>query len=317
MRSPPNLGIWIIRTSGSSDLGLSYGASALKRHYYNLFDVTTRHIVQAYPNSWTAISVPLDNKTLPAAHYRVEARYLNNEISILAPVPPIYQGMSEYEAVEAEEEFYCEWRFYFIILTGEERRACLRTLAKDKCKVDRKEKWGRIKLLGRSKEKVVEERPAVEDDLKAVEERARLAALHGEEDMSRMKIWLGVEEEKSKLIKVKVEHGKNVARVKADSLKEAKKLEALKASHTVMIGHLQAEARVNLEEMEAERERLGCHLMFKGYYEEEVDAIKEDTYVEEGDDEEVVVGVADGFEGVSRQTTMGMTPSCQRARMRR
>ncbi|KAF6147456.1 hypothetical protein GIB67_022116 [Kingdonia uniflora] len=112
------------------------------------------------------------------------------------------------------------------------------------------------------------------------EERARLAALHGEEDMSKMVtrlvrgIWLGVEEEKFELKKVKIELEKKVARVKAYTLKEVKKLEALKGFHAVAIGHLQVEARANLEEVVAERERLGRHLMLKGYFEDEVDAIR-------------------------------------------
>ncbi|KAF6175849.1 hypothetical protein GIB67_003337 [Kingdonia uniflora] len=97
-------------------------------------------------------------------------------------------------------------------------------------------------------------------------------------------IWLRVEEEKSDLMKVKVELENQVARAKANALKEEKKLEALKASHAVAIGHLEAKARVNLEELEAEHERLGCHLILKGYSEDEVDAIEADTYVEEGDD---------------------------------
>ncbi|KAF6143541.1 hypothetical protein GIB67_029710 [Kingdonia uniflora] len=118
--------------------------------------------------------------------------------------------------------------------------------------IDRKEKRRRIKPLGRSGEKGAEKRPAAEDDLKEVEERARLAGLHGE-DMSRMVarlvkgIWLRVEEEKFELMKVKVELEKKIARAKADALKEVKKLKALKASYSVANGHLQAEVRVNLE----------------------------------------------------------------------
>ncbi|KAF6153498.1 hypothetical protein GIB67_027365 [Kingdonia uniflora] len=49
--------------------------------------------------------------------------------------------------------------------------------------------------------------------------------------------------------------------------------------------------------MVEEHNRLGCHLMLKGYYEEEVNAIKADTYIEEEDDkgmEELAVGVVDG-----------------------
>ncbi|KAF6151459.1 hypothetical protein GIB67_016271 [Kingdonia uniflora] len=49
---------------------------------------------------------------------------------------------------------------------------------------------------------------------------------------------------------------------------------------------------------------LGCHLMLKGYSQEEVDAIKADTYVEVEDEEEKVVGVVDGLDGASRQTVL-------------
>ncbi|KAF6157950.1 hypothetical protein GIB67_015266 [Kingdonia uniflora] len=52
--------------------------------------------------------------------------------------------------------------------------------------------------------------------------------------------------------------------------------------------------------------RLGCHLMLKGYSEEEeVDAIKADTYAEEEDKEEVeAVGIIDGLDGASHQTVL-------------
>ncbi|KAF6166236.1 hypothetical protein GIB67_031020 [Kingdonia uniflora] len=57
--------------------------------------------------------------------------------------------------------------------------------------------------------------------------------------------------------------------------------------------------------MVEERDRLGRHLMLKGYFEEEVDTIKADTYVKEGDDEEArVVGVVDGLDGAFRQTVL-------------
>ncbi|KAF6168187.1 hypothetical protein GIB67_011572, partial [Kingdonia uniflora] len=57
--------------------------------------------------------------------------------------------------------------------------------------------------------------------------------------------------------------------------------------------------------MVEERDMLVCHLMLKGYSEEEVDAIKADTYVEEGDDEEVeVAGVMDGLDSVSHQMVL-------------
>ncbi|KAF6173495.1 hypothetical protein GIB67_041028 [Kingdonia uniflora] len=106
----------------------------------------------------------------------------------------------------------------------------------------------RKKRVGSRSKKVTEGQPVTVDDLKEVEERARLAALHGEEYTSKM---------------------------------------------------MQIEGRSKLDETVEECDRLGCHLMLKGYFEEEVDAIKADTYVEEGDDGEVeVVRVVDGLDNV-------------------
>ncbi|KAF6148034.1 hypothetical protein GIB67_024209, partial [Kingdonia uniflora] len=65
---------------------------------------------------------------------RLKLKYFGDrslEMLIPAPVPPTYQGMSEGEAVKAEEDFYCRWRFHVVVLIGEERWACLRTLAED------------------------------------------------------------------------------------------------------------------------------------------------------------------------------------------
>ncbi|KAF6165576.1 hypothetical protein GIB67_022747 [Kingdonia uniflora] len=68
------------------------------------------------------------------------------------------------------------------------------------------------------------------DDLKEVEERARLAILQGKEDTSQMVsrlvkgIWLGIEEQESELKKAKSEQEKNLARAKTDALKEVKQL---------------------------------------------------------------------------------------------
>ncbi|KAF6167746.1 hypothetical protein GIB67_017241 [Kingdonia uniflora] len=115
-------------------------------------------------------------------------------------------------------------------------------------------------------------------------------------------IWLGIEEEKSELKKVNVELENELARSRADALKDVKQL---KASHAVAIGLLQVETNANLDEIVEERDRLGRHLMLKGYYEEEVDAIREDTYVEEEDEEKAeAVGVMDGLNGVSRKTVL-------------
>ncbi|KAF6136820.1 hypothetical protein GIB67_030105 [Kingdonia uniflora] len=138
-----------------------------------------------------------------------------------------------------------------------------------------KEKRRRAKSSG---EKVAEVRPAVVNDLREVEERARLAALHGEEDTSKtvachMKgIWLGIEEEKSELMKANSELEIELARAKTEAMKEVRQL---KASQVVAISQLQ------------------------------VDTIKADTYVEEEDEEEAeAVGVVDGLDGVSRQTVL-------------
>ncbi|KAF6135792.1 hypothetical protein GIB67_028648 [Kingdonia uniflora] len=138
-------------------------------------------------------------------------------------------------------------------------------------------------------EKVAKEQSATVDDLKEVEERARLAVLHREEDTSKMVahlikgIWLGIAEEKSELKKANVKLEKELARSWADALKEVRQL---KASHAVAIG-------------------LGRHLILKGYSEEEVDAIKVDTYVEVEDKEEAeAVGIADDLDGISRQTVL-------------
>ncbi|KAF6146285.1 hypothetical protein GIB67_008169 [Kingdonia uniflora] len=92
----------------------------------------------------------------------------------------------------------------------------------------------RIEPLGTSVDKVVKEQPVVEDDLKEVEEWTRLAALHGEEDMSKMVarlvrgLCLGVEEEKFGLKKGKIKLENIVARLKADALKDDE-VDAIKA----------------------------------------------------------------------------------------
>ncbi|KAF6166186.1 hypothetical protein GIB67_023896 [Kingdonia uniflora] len=146
------------------------------------------------------------------------------------------------------------------------------------------------------------------DNLKEVEERARLAVLQGEEDTSKMVtrlvkgIWLGIEEEKNELKKANIELEKELARSRADALKDVMQL---KASHAVAIGQLKVETKVNLDEMVEEYDRLGCHLMLKGYSDEEVDDIKADTYVKEEDEEEAeAVGIVDGLDGISCQTVL-------------
>ncbi|KAF6139765.1 hypothetical protein GIB67_024042, partial [Kingdonia uniflora] len=168
-----------------------------------------------------------------------------------------------------------------------------------------KEKRRKVESSG---EKVTEVRPSAVDDLREVKERAKLAALHREEDTSKMVvhlvkwIWLSIEEEKSKMKREKSELEKVLARAKTKAMKEVRQL---KTSHIVAIGQLQVKAKGNLDEVVEERDRLGRHLMLKGYSREEVDAIKADTYVEEEDEEEAeAVGVVDGLDGVSCQTVL-------------
>ncbi|KAF6164928.1 hypothetical protein GIB67_014159 [Kingdonia uniflora] len=117
----------------------------------------------------------------------------------------------------------------------------------------------RVESLGDSGEKVVEGRSTTMDDLKEVEERARLAILQGNKDMSQMVsslvkgIWFRIEEQESELKKAKSELNKNLARAKMEALKEVRQL---KAGHAVAIGQLQVEAKANLDEMAEEHDRL-------------------------------------------------------------
>ncbi|KAF6150833.1 hypothetical protein GIB67_020916 [Kingdonia uniflora] len=114
------------------------------------------------------------------------------------------------------------------------------------------DKWRKVEPSGESREKVAEGQSSLVDDLKEVEERARLAVLQGEEDTSKM-----------------------------------------------------VKTKANLDEMVEEQDRLGHHLMLKGYSEEEVDVIKADTYVEEEDKEETeALGIMEGLDGISCQTVL-------------
>ncbi|KAF6140622.1 hypothetical protein GIB67_013915 [Kingdonia uniflora] len=102
--------------------------------------------------------------------------------------------------------------------------------------------------------------------------------------------------------KKKVELERNIAQLKAGLIKDGKRLEALKASQVVEINNLNAKARANLEKVVAEHYRR--HLISKGYSEDEVGAIRADTYAEEEEDEEVElvdVGVLNGLDGISLQ----------------
>ncbi|KAF6175835.1 hypothetical protein GIB67_003323 [Kingdonia uniflora] len=64
------------------------------------------------------------------------------------------------------------------------------------------------------------------------------------------------------------------------------------------------EAKTNLYEMAEERDKLGRHLMLKGYSQKEVDVIKAETYAEEEEGEAEVLGVVNGLDGVSPQTVL-------------
>ncbi|KAF6166939.1 hypothetical protein GIB67_037452 [Kingdonia uniflora] len=91
------------------------------------------------------------------------------------------------------------------------------------------------------REKFVEGQSTSIDDLKEVEERARLAILQGKEDTSKIVaplvkgIWLSIEEQESGLKKAKSELEKNLARANMKALKEVRQL---KAAHTMAIGQL-------------------------------------------------------------------------------
>ncbi|KAF6163292.1 hypothetical protein GIB67_025156, partial [Kingdonia uniflora] len=178
------------------------------------------------------------------------------------------------------------------------------SLSKKKRVDSRSNKEGQT--LGVPREKVAEGRFAAVDDLKEVEDRARLAVLDGEKDTSKMVarlvkgIWLGIEE-KNELKKVNIELEKELAHSRTDALKEVRHL---KASHAVAIGRLQVETKANFDEMVEERDRLEHHLMLKGYSEEKVDTIKADTYAEEDEEEAEVLGIVDGLDGISCQTAI-------------
>ncbi|KAF6165470.1 hypothetical protein GIB67_028029 [Kingdonia uniflora] len=64
------------------------------------------------------------------------------------------------------------------------------------------------------------------------------------------------------------------------------------------------DAKANLDKIVEEHDKLGHYLMLKGYSQEEVDAIKADTYIEEEEEEAEVLGVVDGLDGVSPQTVL-------------
>ncbi|KAF6170344.1 hypothetical protein GIB67_043034 [Kingdonia uniflora] len=211
---------------------------------------------------------------------------LENPTPVL--VPPTYQGMSKDEATEAEEDFYYRWRFYHIVLTSEQCLVCLRILLKDK--------------VGETDTRIAPKSQVTRKELlldTAAQEETELEATR------LMKgICLRVEEERAELKRKKVELKRNVAQLKIYLLKVGKWMETLKASQVVEINNLHAKVRTNFKEVVAERDRLGRHLMSKRYSEDEVDAIRADTYVEDEKNEEiedVAIGIVDGSDGVSPQ----------------
>ncbi|KAF6145411.1 hypothetical protein GIB67_029180 [Kingdonia uniflora] len=134
-----------------------------------------------------------------------------------------------------------------------------------------KDKRRRVEPSRKSGEKVTGGRSASIDDLKEVEEKARLAVLQREEDTKKI--------------------------VSCSSCQ---------GDMTRYRGRKKWRQRPILTRWSVEeRDRLGRHLMLKGYSEEEVDVIKADTYVEEEDEEEAeALGTVDGLDGVSLQKVL-------------
>ncbi|KAF6172407.1 hypothetical protein GIB67_025912 [Kingdonia uniflora] len=67
--------------------------------------------------------------------WRLNLKYFGDqsfENPTLVPFLPTYLKMLENEAAEAEEIFYCRWRFHHIVLIGEQRWVCLYILTEDK-----------------------------------------------------------------------------------------------------------------------------------------------------------------------------------------
>ncbi|KAF6155979.1 hypothetical protein GIB67_039310 [Kingdonia uniflora] len=117
-----------------------------------------------------------------------------------------------------------------------------------------------------------------------------------------------VAKDKRRRVKPSRESGEKVAEGRSatvDDLKVVEERVRLAVLHREEDTSNIVETKANLEEMVKEHDRLGCHLMLKGYSEEEVDAIMADTYAEEEDEEEAeAVGIIDGLDGFSRQTVL-------------
>ncbi|KAF6139580.1 hypothetical protein GIB67_015537 [Kingdonia uniflora] len=150
-----------------------------------------------------------------------------------------------------------------------------------------------LEELGLSRKKRVDSRSNNVRKAQSISSMAGVDEGKRGEDTSKMVaclikgMWLGIEEEKSELKKAKRKLEKDLARVKTEAMKEVRQL---KASHVVAIGQLQVVAKANLHEIVEELDRLGPHLILKGYSEDELDAIKADTYVEVEDEEAEVIG---------------------------
>ncbi|KAF6142298.1 hypothetical protein GIB67_040005 [Kingdonia uniflora] len=78
---------------------------------------------------------PVYETRVTAEVQKLQLRYFGNQsLEMPTPIsmPPIYHGMKEEEAVEAEDEYYHMWRFHYLIMLGEQRRICLCLLVEDK-----------------------------------------------------------------------------------------------------------------------------------------------------------------------------------------
>ncbi|KAF6165817.1 hypothetical protein GIB67_012714 [Kingdonia uniflora] len=108
--------------------------------------------------------------------------------------------------------------------------------------------------------KVAEDRSSEVDKLKSVEDKVRLAARRGEEEMTKRAarlikgIFLGMEEEEAVLDRGKIKLEKKVARLKIDLAWDGKWLESVKGGQEVRISDLVEETRNNLGELVVQRD---------------------------------------------------------------
>ncbi|KAF6135555.1 hypothetical protein GIB67_015408 [Kingdonia uniflora] len=115
--------------------------------------------------------------------------------------------------------------------------------------------------------KVTENRYGEEVELRAVEDRARLAARKGMKEMSKVRICLGMEEKNVELESGKAKLENKLVRLKSDLAREGKRLDFRKAA-------------------------FGCHLLEMGYSKAEVNDTMAGTFVDEEEDEDDGAGVA-------------------------